>query len=65
MINLKFESACKEHGSTFEGIYILGVGVTNFLPPLPVSRAGVPEGKKNWWCYYSLVLDLPKYWWCY
>ena len=22
--------------------------------------SGVPEGMKNWWCYYSPVLDLPK-----
>ena len=32
---------------------------------IPERHPGLPEGMKNWWCYYSPVLDLPKNWWCY
>ena len=26
--------------------------------------SGVPDGMKNWWCYYCAILDLQKSWWC-
>ena len=32
---------------------------------VPKNYTGVPESMKNWWCYYSPVLDLPKNWWWY